>query len=414
MGGPSNSLCAHFREEHEVFDNKMQQDAQEMLRYFLTSLHDILLETISSLPPPPPPPVVPTTVDTVTMQEERDAIDVELYTSFSKLATRKRKLPQDKRDRCKVAKTLRRKSASSTKVTDYFRLVNSSDVEVKDVRTPSARPRTPSARPREEKPHWHVKEDLDFVKEIFQGELVSQIRCYECDNFTRRTEPFLDVSLAVSSPGLPGFPVDSTPSSTSHDPQRTLAREMRFVGPFSLSWVLSQFCLREKLRGDNKYSCERCGHLAEAERSVMFGRLPLVVTLHLNRFATHSMNWMSSGGNLMVNKVGGNVAVPLTLKFSAWCTDDCTRRDEVYHLIAVVFHTGSSCSTGHYTACVRGKECSLGNSLATVDWIKTDTAWVDFDDEVVTLITQDELLEKLSPLTPSTAYILFYSVNQCS
>lgn len=244
------------------------------------------------------------------------------------------------------------------------------------------------------------------MKEIFEGELVSQTRCYECDGSTRRAEPFLDVSLAVSSAGLPGFPVDATPHIHSSCSPCS-------VGPYSLSWVLSQFCLREKLQGDNKYRCERCGHLAEAERSVMFGHLPLVMTLHLNRFATHSVSRLSS--TLAVNKVAGNVAVPLTLKFSSWCTEDCPRRDRVYHLVAVVFHEGSSCLTGHYTTCVRGRECRVvgsRHSPAVAEWIKADCShWVDFDDEVVRLITQQELIDKLSPLTPSTAYMLFYAIT---
>jgi ubiquitin C-terminal hydrolase len=361
-----------------------------MLRFVLTSLHETLLEALSSLPPPP---VVVTTPTATPMEEGRDV---------SKLATRKRKLSLAGKHRCKVSKTTRRKSASSTKVTDFF--------------TASAVSSTPSSLKMEDKETVGstalnkklLSSNFDFVKDIFQGELVSQTRCYECDGLTRRAEAFLDVSLAVSSqPGFPGFPVDdSTPSTPNGG--RTLARDTSFVGPFSLSHVLSQFCLREKLRGDNKYRCEECGHLAEAERSVLFSHLPLVMTLHLNRFATHAMYWMSAAA-LTVNKVGGNLAVPLVLRFSSWCTEECGRRGEAYHLIAVVFHTGSSCSTGHYTACVRGKECQVGTSTAMADWIKTDTHWVEFDDELVTVISQEELLDRLSPLTPSTAYILFYS-----
>lgn len=403
----TNQSCVPIREEYEVFDNKMQQDAQEMLRYFLTSLHEILLGTLSSLPPPSAETTPTETMSTgpvATGQEERGGVDAIDVDAVSKLATRKRKISQQKLVGRKISKILKRKSA---KVTDYFQ---STSASFDDDALKHSKGVATSAK-KESKPQLTANDNLDFVKHTFRGELVSQIRCYECDGFTRRTEPFLDVSLAVSSSGLPGFPVDSTPTKTHNPPHRMLAREMSFVGPFSLSWVLSQFCLRERLRGDNKYHCERCGHLVEAERSVMFGRLPLVMTLHLNRFATHSMEWMASGG-LAVNKVGGNLAVPLTLRFSTWCTKDCPRKDQLYHLIAVVFHSGSSCTTGHYTACVRGKECRvIGSSPTVTEWIGTGTNWVEFDDEVVTLITQERLLDMLSPLTPSTAYILFYSME---
>ena len=374
------NLC---REEHQVFDNKMQQDAQEMLRFFLTSLHETIQKLITSNA------VFPT------LANRQESSHVDAQAPVSKLASRKRKLLQEVQP---SPKTVWRRSKCSKKVTDFFCSASpdgSGECHMTNVEE-SDEPTTSLPLPHEE---------LDFVKEMFQGALVSEIRCYECDGRTRRTEAFLDVSLAVSNCSLPGFPANTTPLKGHDLPPHSASH----VGPFSLSWTLSQFCLREKLSGDNKYCCERCGHLTEAERSVMFGRLPSVMTLHLNRFATHNLHGICSG--LAVNKVGGNVAIPLSLKFSAWCTEDCVRRDHIYHLIAVVFHTGDSCSSGHYTASVRGKECrGRGTSPALTKWIKTDRHWVCFDDELVQVITQEDLITKLSPLTASSAYILLYSV----
>ena len=41
----------------------------------------------------------------------------------------------------------------------------------------------------------------------------------------------------------------------------------------------------ERLVGDNKYLCERCDHLVEAERSMHYPVVPTILTLHLKRFA---------------------------------------------------------------------------------------------------------------------------------
>lgn len=385
-----------YREEHEVFDNKMQQDAQEMLRFLLTSLHETVQLALDSLPDPAPEG-----------SPERPVAIHNDEGSINHLGSRKRKLVQCGEDGHKVAKNAGRRSASiSKRLTDFFSSSGAGSSAASPVSVPSAQLQVgePEVEGR--------STEKDFVKEMFQGELVSQTRCYECDNCTRRTEPFLDVSLAVSNSSLPGFPNVSTPIKDSNAGRtgKDFNASSTVVGPFSLSWAISRFCLREKLGGDNKYCCERCGHLVEAERSVMFSHLPIVMTFHLNRFEMHCMYGGLYTG-LSVNKIGGNIAVPLTLCFSAWCTPDCPRREVVYQLFAAVFHTGSSCSSGHYTVCVRGRECRSVGSQAAANWISDDRNWVEFDDEVVEVLSQQELMDKLSPLTPSTAYILFYSAQ---
>ena len=247
----------------------------------------------------------------------------------------------------------------------------------------------------------------DFITDSFQGQLAYQTRCYECDSYTRRTEPFLDVSVPVTSAAniLPGFPCDPSPSKTSTKSSFSATD----VGLYSLSWALSQFALREKLRGENKYFCDECGHFVEAERSVLFSHLSTIMTIHLNRFATQLWGLSSS---VTVSKVGGNLAIPLSLSFKPWCTNDCSGKDRIYQLFAVVFHSGSSCSSGHYTACVRGKEC---RHLAPQDAKERfdGNGWIYFDDDQLDYISQSELLEMMSPLSnsASTVYILFYTCN---
>ncbi len=106
------------------------------------------------------------------------------------------------------------------------------------------------------------------------------------------------------------------------------------------------------------------------------------------------------------------MAIPLALSFKPWTTEDCKGREKVYDLFAVVFHSGSSCTSGHYTVCVRMVECvNTTQEALDKDTERCGNSWLYFDDENVELLTQNELSLLLSPLSDhsSTAYILFYA-----
>lgn len=391
----------------------MQQDAQEMLRFLLTSLHEVIQSVAKTLPPE-----VLALSPAANLQHhssDGDAVS----------CTRKRKgtaaVSGISRKMMKLS-TAGKHRKSNMKLTDFCS-VNASKKKKSPtpevVKTITATAAATGAGKKGRVGH------MDFIKELFQGLLVSQTRCWECESFTRRTEPFFDISLPVSNNGGMFPLVDSSNSPLKRtggemsDSSSSCSAETHWsasgsgeVGPCSLSWALSQFCLKENLRGENKYWCDHCGHLVEAENSTLFGHLPVIMTLHLNRFATKPMRGLFSGASLAVNKISGNLAFPLALSFSPWCTGDCLGKNEVYQLFAVIFHAGSSCSSGHYTACVRGKECKALSPLRSVaSWIESDDDWVHFDDEVVELLSQEELVEKFSPLSVSTAYILFYRIN---
>lgn len=237
---------------------------------------------------------------------------------------------------------------------------------------------------------------------LFQGSLVYQTVCIECEHQTRGTESFLDVSVpVVACHSFDCFGQQSSPVKTTE--------LSATVGPYSLSWALSQFAKREKLQSSNKYWCGQCRHLVEAERSILFSKLPPILTIHLNRFSMQSVSVFSK-----VGKIGGNIATPLFLCLSPWCTSNCPNRLRTYALFAIVFHTGSSCQGGHYTACVRTKtrhSSEEGNRQPLTSGGGGGGGWLLFDDDHVASITQAKLLDMLSPLSTSsaTAYILFYA-----
>ena len=217
------------------------------------------------------------------------------------------------------------------------------------------------------------------ILKLFEGRLAFQTRCFDCDNLTSRSEEFLHVSVPVTCHGPTGFPALFAPSQSGGSS----------ASPVSLSWCLSQFASRERLTGRDKYWCDLCGHLAEAERSILFSVLPPTLIVHLNRFTTQT--WGRT-----VGKVAGNIAVPLSLSLKPWCTHNCQRRTSMYLLRAVVLHCGASCHSGHYTAAVQAGE----------------GRWLYCDDETVREMPSTALRDLLSPLSVSAAspYILFYSV----
>lgn len=334
----------------------MQQDAQEVLRCLLTSIQDTYTFT--------------------TRSQSSMCLGV-IDKVADTLPRKKRKLAHDV-----VSRTCK-------KLTDYYRPFTSADHTHQPVGSSDSITHFSSGTVSQCR-KW------DVIVETFQGMLVFQTRCFECDSCVSRSEAFLDISVPVDSSGLPGFP-------TCGGPERVVECSPA-VGPFSLSWALSQFARRERLYGENKYWCDLCGHLVEAERSVLFASLPPVVTIHLNRFTTQAWGLFST---VNVRKVGGNIAVPATFRFNPWCLDTCSNKEQVYHLFAVVFHCGSSCHSGHYTTCVRAQECL---TMQTQLKFKSDGTWFYFDDDGVECVSQCELLEMLSPLSTGshTAYILFY------
>ena len=380
-----------FRQENELFDNKFQHDAQEMLRFLLTNLHEMYTSLTPPSTPSPPTSSTLSQINTPHTSTLPQANGTDATYATVKSTAKKRKL------------------AKSAPPTNKFQKLNSG----KAAQVPQAQkkldsffktPSTESHPPQETTSEKTL--NLNFISDTFQGSLAYQTRCFECENTTRRSESFLDVSVPVSHSGLPGFP--SIPS-----PMKPSVYGSSVVGPYSLSWCLSQFALREKLRGDNKYRCDECGRFTEAERSLLFSELPAVMTIHLNRFTTQA--WGQSA-NITVNKIGGNIAVPFALSFKPWTTEDCKDRNRVYDLFAVIFHSGSSCMSGHYTACVRVGECvrvahvppTLKEGKESLDC----NSWLYFDDESVELVTQSELSSFLSPMSDnvSTAYILFYTI----
>ncbi|OCT84710.1 ubiquitin carboxyl-terminal hydrolase 1 [Xenopus laevis] len=181
---------------------------------------------------------------------------------------------------------------------------------------------------------------FELVEKMFQGKLVLRTRCLECESFTERREDFQDISVPVLESEPPKLE-DS--SDVSPDPR---------LETKTLKWAISQFASVERIVGEDKYFCENCHHYTEAERSLLFDKIPDIVTIHLKCFSANNSEFDCFGG---LSKVNTALLTPLKLSLEEWSTNESK---DLYGLFAVVMHSGVTISSGHYTAYVRIPEIS--------------------------------------------------------
>ena len=174
-----------------------------------------------------------------------------------------------------------------------------------------------------------------WVDDLFQGKLVSETQCMQCENVTTRQEAFYDLPLEIE------------PNC-------------------SVTACLRRFSSTETLDGGDKFSCDQCGCKQEAQRRMRVASLPPVLCLHLKRF-----KFIESLGQM--KKLTHRVVFPFSLKLPN-TTDECPDADVEYNLFAVVVHMGAHVNHGHYVALV-----------------KSGGRWLCFDDESVHGITEDQV-----------------------
>ncbi|NXK87257.1 UBP1 hydrolase, partial [Formicarius rufipectus] len=176
---------------------------------------------------------------------------------------------------------------------------------------------------------------FELVEKLFQGQLVLRTRCLECECFTERREDFQDISVPVQEDELSKA---EESSEISPEPKTEVK---------TLKWAISQFASVERIVGEDKYFCENCHHYTEAERSLLFDKMPEVITIHLKCFAANGLEFDCYGG---LSKINTPLLTPLRLSLGEWSSRPST---DTYGLFAVVMHSGITISSGHYTASVK-------------------------------------------------------------
>ncbi|KAI8637620.1 hypothetical protein BD408DRAFT_424241 [Parasitella parasitica] len=192
-----------------------------------------------------------------------------------------------------------------------------------------------------------------WVHQLFEGVFSNETKCLSCETVTSRDECFMDLSIDV---------------------------EMNS----SITSCLRQFSASETLCHKNKYFCDVCSGLQEAEKRMKIKKLPNILALHLKRFKYQEQLQKYI-------KLTYRVVFPFELRLFN-TSDDTEDADRMYELWGIVVHIGSGPHHGHYVAI-----------------IKSNGQWMLFDDDVVTQIQEEDIQKYFSDLPGSgSGYVLFY------
>ena len=193
-----------------------------------------------------------------------------------------------------------------------------------------------------------------WVHELFEGTLTSETKCLTCENVSQRDEAFLDLSVDLDE----------------HS---------------SVTACLRKFSEEEMLCERNKFHCDKCGGLQEAEKRMKIKRLPRILALHLKRFKyTEDLQ--------RLQKLFHRVVYPYHLRLFN-TTDDAEDPDRLYELYAVVVHIGGGPYHGHYISIVKTQ----------------DRGWLLFDDEMVEPVDKSYVQNFFGDRPGlACAYVLFY------
>ncbi|KXS11894.1 cysteine proteinase [Gonapodya prolifera JEL478] len=192
-----------------------------------------------------------------------------------------------------------------------------------------------------------------WIHELFEGRLTNETKCLTCENVTSKDEPFLDLSVDIDQ----------------HS---------------SLTACLRNFSSSEMLCSKNKFFCDVCSSLQEAEKRMKIRKLPNILAIHLKRFKYQERLQRYI-------KLTYRVVFPLELRMFN-TTDDAENPDRLYELFAVVIHIGTGPYHGHY-----------------VTLAKSYDQWILFDDDSVEPVDEADLQRYFGDLNQAgCGYIFFY------
>ncbi|KAI9432087.1 hypothetical protein H4582DRAFT_1999023 [Lactarius indigo] len=193
-----------------------------------------------------------------------------------------------------------------------------------------------------------------LVHRLFEGTLTSETRCLTCETVSSRDESFLDLSIDIEQNS-------------------------------SVTACLRQFSASEMLCQRNKFFCDSCCGLQEAEKRMKIKKLPNILALHLKRF-----KYQEELRKYI--KLTYRVAFPFELRLFN-TVDEVDDPDRLYELFGIVVHIGSGPHHGHYVTIVKGPH-----------------SWLKFDDDKIEPIKESEIPQFFGDAASGSgsAYVLYY------
>ncbi|XP_018408491.1 PREDICTED: ubiquitin carboxyl-terminal hydrolase 38 [Nanorana parkeri] len=361
---------------------------------------------------------------------------------------------------------------------------------------------------------WWGCEEKTLIEGMFGGKLQTSICCLNCRSTSQKMEAFTDLSLAFCPSDKPVqsmicspkekdddcIEIDVAPSSDAqsvflHSAQEgnVESTELKFTvsdlqsssntsvdasaynntlqpdgdmcqkadkdEALSVTDLLSYFLAPEILDGENRYHCEKCTSLQNAEKTMHIIEEPEYLILTLLRFSYDPKCHVR-------RKILDNVSIPLALELpverstSVACSGDgsldadvpdvsenlakklkpsgiedlCCTQLVPYVLSSIVVHSGTSSESGHYYSYARNvtsasrylchekpyqghlvskETCNsvAGNDTACNDMSKE---WFLFNDSRVTFTSFQSVLNITNRFPKDTAYVLLYKKHSCA
>ncbi|KAL6634945.1 hypothetical protein ACP70R_027616 [Stipagrostis hirtigluma subsp. patula] len=188
-------------------------------------------------------------------------------------------------------------------------------------------------------------DEESMVKQVFGGQLKSQLSCCECGHCSETFEPFLDLSLEIDQ-------VDN------------------------LVDALESFTKVEQIGdSEDKLTCEHCNAQVCKNKQLTLDKAPDVIAFQLKRFTTLDNS---------IEKIDKHVVYPSELDLKPYHSNPDDAGELKYDLYGVVEHSGLP-NYGHYVCTIRS----------------SPNAWHLMNDSRVDSITEAIALNQ-------EAYILFY------
>ncbi|XP_006865048.1 PREDICTED: ubiquitin carboxyl-terminal hydrolase 35 [Chrysochloris asiatica] len=186
----------------------------------------------------------------------------------------------------------------------------------------------------------------------------------------------------------PGTPRDATTSSV----EQVCGPE----GSRSVLDLVNYFLSPERLTAENRYYCDSCASLQDAEKAVELSQGPRYLILTLLRFSFDLRT-------MRRRKILDDVSIPLLLRLPL-----AGGQGQAYDLCSVVVHSGVSSESGHYYCYAREGAARLPPSLSSVDRPEPENQWYLFNDTRVSFSSFESVSNVTSFFPKDTAYVLFY------
>ncbi|KAF2071549.1 hypothetical protein CYY_007148 [Polysphondylium violaceum] len=202
--------------------------------------------------------------------------------------------------------------------------------------------------------------------------------CRKCLNLSIKKETFLELSLS--------FPPNLIQNGGS--------------GSLELETLIKSYLDTEEMVGDNKYHCDKCQSLQDADKQIKIIDTPDHLIIAINRFyfnrETKSVSKILTPINYPIDDLVFNSSRSGSNNFNRIGNDG-----NHYKLYAVIMHSGQSIHHGHYFTYARPSASKQND-------------WCLFNDSMVQLSDTNSFKSISNRFQTDVPYILFYSKSSSS